>query len=187
VPQLTAVYEVVRAVRESGVAVPVIADGGVRSSGDVCKALAVGAVGSDARQHARRHEGERRPAGEARQEVVQACTAAWARCRRWRSAPARGSATMRWTDAGGDPAMLSERLTVDERTKVVAEGVEGLVEVTSDLPSVIQVLVGGIAGGFAHSGARTLAQFQARAHVLDAVEHWRRRRARCTMCCKSPE
>jgi IMP dehydrogenase len=162
VPQLTAVYEVVRAVRESGVAVPVIADGGVRSSGDVCKALAVGAA---AVMLGNMLAGTKESAG----RLVKRGKKSYKMYRGMGSLSAmaeRAGSRLRYnalTDAGGDPAMLSERLTVDERTKVVAEGVEGLVEVTSDLPAVIQVLVGGIAGGFAHSGARTMAQFRARA------------------------
>lgn len=43
VPQLTAVYEVWRAVRDSKYPVPIIADGGIRTSGDIVKLLAVGA------------------------------------------------------------------------------------------------------------------------------------------------
>ncbi|HPT32892.1 MAG TPA: IMP dehydrogenase, partial [Prolixibacteraceae bacterium] len=41
VPQLSAIYDVARAIRNSGV--PIIADGGIRYSGDIVKALAAGA------------------------------------------------------------------------------------------------------------------------------------------------
>jgi IMP dehydrogenase len=158
VPQLTAVYEVVRAVRDSGVAVPVIADGGVRSSGDVCKALAVGA---SAVMLGNMLAGTKESAG----RLVKRGKKSYKQYRGMGSLSAmaeRAGSRLRYNALDG-PQLAEERLTLDERTKVVAEGVEGLVEVTNDLPSVIQVLIGGIAGGFAHSGARTLEQFQARA------------------------
>lgn len=43
VPQVTAILECVRGVRDSGIDVPIIADGGIRNSGDVAKALSLGA------------------------------------------------------------------------------------------------------------------------------------------------
>ena len=42
VPQVTALIESIRAVEESGIDVPVIADGGIRMTGDVAKALSLG-------------------------------------------------------------------------------------------------------------------------------------------------
>ena len=44
-PQLTAIYSVWRAVQDSGVQVPIIADGGIKSSGDIVKCFAAGASG----------------------------------------------------------------------------------------------------------------------------------------------
>ena len=43
IPQVTALIDCVRAVEESGIDVPIIADGGVRMTGDVAKALSLGA------------------------------------------------------------------------------------------------------------------------------------------------
>jgi IMP dehydrogenase len=43
IPQVTALIESIRAVEESGIDVPVIADGGIRMTGDVAKALSLGA------------------------------------------------------------------------------------------------------------------------------------------------
>ena len=43
IPQVTALMESIRAVEESGIDVPIIADGGIRMTGDVAKALSLGA------------------------------------------------------------------------------------------------------------------------------------------------
>ena len=43
IPQVTALIDCVRAVEESGIDVPIIADGGIRMTGDVAKALSLGA------------------------------------------------------------------------------------------------------------------------------------------------
>ena len=43
IPQVTALIESIRAVEESGIDIPVIADGGIRMTGDVAKALSLGA------------------------------------------------------------------------------------------------------------------------------------------------
>jgi IMP dehydrogenase len=43
IPQVTALIECIRAVEESGIDVPIIADGGIKMTGDVAKALSIGA------------------------------------------------------------------------------------------------------------------------------------------------
>ena len=53
VPQITAIAECARAARDAGV--PVIADGGIKYSGDITKAMAAGAERGDDRQPLRRH------------------------------------------------------------------------------------------------------------------------------------
>ena len=55
VPQITAIQNVAEALASSGV--PLIADGGIRYSGDIAKAIAAGASVRDARQPVRRHRG----------------------------------------------------------------------------------------------------------------------------------
>ncbi|MDZ7592342.1 MAG: IMP dehydrogenase [Rubrivivax sp.] len=55
VPQITAIDNVAEALRGSGV--PLIADGGIRYSGDIAKAIAAGAGTRDDGQHVRRHRG----------------------------------------------------------------------------------------------------------------------------------
>jgi IMP dehydrogenase len=157
VPQVTAVFNVWRAVRDSGLAVPVIADGGIRSSGDIVKALAVGAsavmlgsvlAGTD----------------EAPGRVVQYQGKKFKQIRGMGSRAAmaeRSGSRARYSR--DDAAGMTERLTVAQKEKMVPEGVEGLVELKGSVEKVVSELCGGISSGLAHSGAQTIVDFQQKA------------------------
>ena len=72
----------------------------------------------------------------------------------------RSGSRLRYNASKVGSDLHSERLTRDEKTKVVPEGVAGLVEVVGPLESLLTTLMGGVAGGFAHAGAANVYEFQ---------------------------
>jgi IMP dehydrogenase len=141
VPQLTAVIESSRGAAEFGV--PVIADGGIRYSGDVVKALAAGArsvmLGSLL-------AGTDESPGEL--EVYQG--------RSFKSYRGMGSiGAMR----DGSP----DRYFQEKSAKLVPEGIEGRVPHRGALSETIYQLVGGLRSGMGYVGAHDLKQLRERA------------------------
>jgi IMP dehydrogenase len=147
VPQFTAVAEAVRAAEGSGV--PVIADGGIRYSGDLAKALAVGAstammgsmfAGTD----------------EAPGEVFLYQGRSYKTYRGMGSlgAMARGSA---------DRYFQKE---VEDALKLVPEGIEGQTPYKGPIGPVIHQLVGGLRAAMGYLGAKDIPSLQARAQFI---------------------
>ncbi len=141
VPQLTAVYEAARAAAEFGV--PVIADGGIRYSGDMVKALAAGArtvmLGSVL-------AGTDEAPGE--MEVYQG--------RAFKAYRAMGSlAAMK----DGAP----DRYFQEAGSKLVPEGIEGRVPHRGPLAETLFQLAGGLRAGMGYVGAQDIDQLQAKA------------------------
>ena len=141
VPQFTAVMECAAAAREGGV--PAIADGGVRSSGDIAKAVAAGAdcvmmgslfAGTD----------------EAPGEVFLYQGRSYKSYRGMGSigAMARGSA---------DRYFQQE---VQDSLKLVPEGVEGRVGYKGSVGNVVHQLVGGLRAAMGYTGNATVAEMQ---------------------------
>ncbi len=141
VPQLTAVMESAAACRERGV--PAIADGGIRSSGDVAKAIAAGAdcvmmgsvfAGTD----------------EAPGEVFLYQGRSYKSYRGMGSlgAMARGSA---------DRYFQAE---VQDALKLVPEGVEGRVGYKGPVGAVIHQMVGGLRAAMGYTGSATIGDMQ---------------------------
>jgi len=60
---------------------------------------------------------------------------------------------------------VTEELTSQQKTKLVPEGVEGIVEYKGSLEKVINELLGGIQSGLAHSGAPTIQELQEKASM----------------------
>ncbi|MCD6337546.1 MAG: IMP dehydrogenase [Candidatus Marinimicrobia bacterium] len=139
VPQLTAVMECARAGNEVGI--PVIADGGIKYSGDAVKALAAGAsvvmIGS-------LFGGTKESPGEV--ELYQD--------RRYKVY--RGMGSLAAMKEGS-----SDRYFQDEKTasgKFVPEGIEGRVHYKGELSDVIFQLVGGLQSGMGYAGASTVKE-----------------------------
>jgi IMP dehydrogenase len=147
VPQLTAVMEVVAVCRDAGV--PAIADGGIKYSGDLAKAIAAGAdcamigslfAGTD----------------EAPGEVFLYNGRSYKSYRGMGSvgAMARGSA---------DRYFQQE---VSEPLKLVPEGVEGQVPYKGPVGAVLHQLVGGLKAAMGYTGCRTIEEMQRNCHFL---------------------
>ncbi len=147
VPQFTAILDCVAEARKSGT--PIIADGGVKFSGDITKALAAGAgavmVGSLL-------AGTDESPGET--YLYQGRTYKAYRGMGSVGAMARGSA---------DRYFQQE---VKDTLKLVPEGIEGQVPYKGPVGTVLHQLVGGLRAGMGYVGAKSLTDLQARAKFV---------------------
>ncbi|HEY3694752.1 IMP dehydrogenase [Phenylobacterium sp.] len=147
VPQLTAILDAVRASGDSGV--PIIADGGVKYSGDLAKALAAGAsvamMGSV-------FAGVDESPGEV--FLYQGRSYKSYRGMGSVGAMARGSA---------DRYFQKE---VEDELKLVPEGIEGQTPYKGPISPVIHQLVGGLRAAMGYVGALDIAAFQQRARFI---------------------
>ena len=146
-PQLTAIMDAVEAARKANV--PVIADGGIKYSGDLAKAIAAGAdcamigsllAGTD----------------EAPGEVMLYQGRSYKSYRGMGSigAMARGSA---------DRYFQQE---VESSLKLVPEGVEGRVPYKGPVSNIIHQLVGGLKAAMGYTGNATIKDLQSKAQFL---------------------
>ncbi|MDP8917066.1 MAG: IMP dehydrogenase [Pseudomonadota bacterium] len=147
VPQLTAVSEAARAAEGSGAAV--IADGGIKYSGDLAKALAAGA--SSAMLGSMFAGTEEAPG-----EVFLYQGRSYKSYRGMGSvgAMARGSADRYFQKEVGDSL------------KFVPEGIEGQVPYKGPITAIIHQLVGGLRASMGYVGASDIAEFQRRARFV---------------------
>jgi IMP dehydrogenase len=147
VPQLTAVMDAVSAAREAGV--PVIADGGIRFSGDLAKAIAAGAhvamVGSLL-------AGTEESPGEV--FLYQGRSYKGYRGMGSVGAMARGSA---------DRYFQAE---VKDTLKLVPEGVEGQVPYKGPVGQVVHQIVGGLRAAMGYTGCKTIEEMHAKAKFV---------------------
>ena len=147
VPQLTAVMDAVSAARDAGV--PVIADGGIRYSGDLAKALAAGAhvamVGSLL-------AGTEESPGEV--FLYQGRSYKGYRGMGSVGAMARGSA---------DRYFQAE---VKDMLKLVPEGVEGQVPYKGPVANVVHQIVGGVRAAMGYTGCKTIDELHSRAKFV---------------------
>ncbi|HEX7315473.1 MAG TPA: IMP dehydrogenase [Pyrinomonadaceae bacterium] len=141
VPQITAINNCVEAARGSGV--PVIADGGVKFSGDVAKAIAAGA---DVVMIGSLFAGTEESPGEL--ILFQG-----------RSFKAyRGMGSIGAMREGSKDRYAQE--TTDMESKLVPEGIEGRVPYKGTLADMVTQLVGGLRAGMGYTGCRGIKEFQ---------------------------
>jgi IMP dehydrogenase len=148
VPQITAIQNVAEALAKSGV--PLIADGGVRYSGDISKALAAGAhavmLGS-------LFAGTEESPGEI--ELYQG--------RSYKSYRGMGSLGAMQKGAA-DRYFQDSEMNVD---KLVPEGVEGRVAFKGSAIPVIQQLMGGVRASMGYTGCATIEELRTRAQFVE--------------------
>jgi IMP dehydrogenase len=147
VPQMTAIWNAVRATRDAGV--PVIADGGIKYSGDIAKAIAAGAqcvmIGSllagtdEAPGEQILHQG-----------------------RIYKAYRGMGSLGAMTQGTSGERYRQGSRAP----DKLVPEGIEGRVPAKGPLEPFIFQLVGGLRSGMGYTGANTIPELQEKAKFI---------------------
>jgi IMP dehydrogenase len=154
VPQLTAIMDSVEGVHEAGKDVPIIADGGIRTSGDMVKALAVGAetvmigglfAGTDeAPGSAVIRDGQKI-------KVV-------------RGMASLGATMDRKKIGRGEDESAEDQ---EDWEKVVPEGVEAVVPYRGKVEEVLFQLVGGLRSGLSYGGGGTIRELQEKAELIE--------------------
>lgn len=154
VPQLTAIMDSKEGIRLSGRDIPLIADGGIKSSGDIVKALAAGA--------------ESVMLGSMFAGTEESPGASVIRDGR-KFKVVRGMASLGATigrqvseNDNGESAEDQE-----DWDKVVPEGVEAVVPYRGEVSDVIHQLVGGLRSGMSYGGAKTLKELQENAEFIE--------------------
>jgi len=144
VPQITAIYDCATVARKYGV--PIIADGGIRYSGDIVKALAAGA---DAVMLGSLFAGTEESPGET--EIYQG--------RRFKVYRGMGS-------IGAMQEGSSDRYFQENNNKLVPEGIEGRVPYKGPLADIVYQLVGGIRAGMGYCGTPTLKDLKEKTRFI---------------------
>ena len=141
VPQLTAIYEVSRVLKDTGI--PVIADGGIRYTGDIVKALAAGASSIMAGSL---FAGVEESPGET---IIY-------EGRKFKSY--RGMGSIEAMQQGSKDRYFQD--VEDDIKKLVPEGISGRVPYKGTLSEVVHQMVGGLRAGMGYCGAANVSQLQ---------------------------
>lgn len=147
VPQITAIYQATKACEQAGI--PTIADGGIRFSGDITKAIGAGA----------------------------SCVMIGSLFAGLAESPGRtilyqGRSFKAYRGMGSLGAMVkgsSERYrqgSQDQLSKLVPEGVEGRVPFKGPLADYVYQLVGGLRAGMGYCGTQTIAELRKEARFI---------------------
>ncbi|MFI3295974.1 MAG: IMP dehydrogenase [Rikenellaceae bacterium] len=141
VPQLSAIYDVARAVAEFDI--PVIADGGIRYSGDIVKALAAGA---DSIMAGGMFAGVEESPGET---IIY-------NGRKFKAY--RGMGSLEAMQKGSKDRYFQD--VEDDIKKLVPEGIAARVPFKGNLAEVIYQMIGGLKAGMGYCGAKDLASLK---------------------------
>ena len=141
VPQLYAIYEVAKALEGSGV--PIIADGGIKQTGDIAKAIAAGA---DVIMAGSLFAGVEEAPGET---IIY-------EGRKFKSY--RGMGSLEAMEKGSKDIYFQD--VEDDIKKLVPEGIVGRVAYKGTLSEVVYQYVGGLRASMGYCGAATIADLQ---------------------------
>ncbi|MBT1247802.1 MULTISPECIES: IMP dehydrogenase [unclassified Thermosipho (in: thermotogales)] len=144
VPQLTAIFDCVNVAKKYDV--PIIADGGIRFSGDIVKALAAGA---EAVMLGSIFAGTEEAPGET--ILYQG--------RKYKSYRGMGS-------LGAMSRGSADRYFQSKNQKFIPEGVEGMVPYKGDVKDVVYQLIGGLRSGMGYVGAATIKELHKKANFI---------------------
>jgi len=158
-PQISAIAEAARAGREHGI--PVIADGGIKYSGEITKAIAAGAssimIGS-------LFAGVDESPGET--ILYQGRSFKSYRGMGSLSAMSQGTSDLASAELGSEGVVQRERASQNRLAKFVPEGIEGRVPYRGPLESMVFQLVGGLRSGMGYLGCATIAELQEKAQFV---------------------
>jgi len=145
VPQISAVADIARALKSSGI--PLIADGGIRYSGDIAKALVAGAhsvmIGS-------LFAGTEESPGEV--ELYQG--------RSYKAYRGMGSVGAMGQKHGSSDRYFQD--ATEELEKLVPEGIEGRVAYKGTMVAIVHQLIGGVRAAMGYTGCHTIEQMRTR-------------------------
>jgi IMP dehydrogenase len=150
VPQITAVVNVAKALKGTGI--PLIADGGVRYSGDVAKALAAGA---NSVMMGGMFAGTEEAPGEV--FLYQG--------RSYKSY--RGMGSLGAMSDGAAERYFQEDISAANADKLVPEGIEGQVPYKGSVLSILHQLTGGIRSSMGYCGCKTIAELHEKASFVE--------------------
>ncbi|MCU0735109.1 MAG: IMP dehydrogenase [Methylotetracoccus sp.] len=148
IPQITAVSNVAEALDGSGV--PVIADGGIRYSGDLAKALAAGA---HAVMIGGLFAGTEEAPGDV--ELYQG--------RSYKSYRGMGSLGAMAQQQGSSDRYFQEATDVE---KLVPEGIEGRVPYKGSLVAIVHQLLGGVRGAMGYTGCHNIEEMRSKVNFV---------------------
>jgi IMP dehydrogenase len=146
VPQITAVMDCAEAARKLGAGI--IADGGIKFSGDIAKAIAVGA---NAVMIGNLFAGTDETPG--RMVFVQG--------RKYKHY--RGMGSLGAMERGSKERYMQKGVAKD---KLVPEGIEGIVPYRGKLSEVVYQMVGGLRSAMGYCGAKTIPEMQKNAKII---------------------
>lgn len=147
IPQITAIADVFKVTESKGI--PLIADGGIKYSGDITKAIVAGAssvmIGNIL-------AGTNESPGEL--VIFQG--------RSYKTY--RGMGSMEAMREGGRDRYFQDSLSDD--SKLVPEGIEGRVPNKGSVSHIIQILVGGLKAGMGYAGCKTIPDLQKKGEFI---------------------